>query len=160
MGVTIDTLQIEIQSGSTNAAQGIDALATSLGNLKKNGSFKTVSNNLNNLSNALKGLQNVHQASNALRTLANSVEKLKGVGSVASLSNSLKKLPDALKSISNINLDKVAPRLQEVAEAVQPLSSIKSGGLGSMVRAMKDLDKVTDSLSDDAISAFAEKVAR
>lgn len=158
MGVTIDSIQIEIESSSTNAAKGIEALAKSLEGLKKNGSFKTVSNNLNNLSAALKSLPNVHQASNALRTLANSIEKLKGVGTVSSLSNSLKKLPEALKSISNIDLDKVAPQLQKVAETVAPLSAIKAGGLGTMVNAMKNLGKVTESLDDETIANFAKKV--
>ena len=67
--VTIDSIQIEIESNSTNASKGLDALAGSLEKLKKNGSFKTVSTNLNNLSAALKNLPNVHSASNALRTL-------------------------------------------------------------------------------------------
>ena len=113
--VTIDSIQIEIESNSTNASKGLDALAGSLEKLKKNGSFKTVSTNLNNLSVALKNLPNVHSASNALRTLANSIEKLKGVGSVSSLTTSLSKLPAALKSVSGINLDKVAPQIQKVA---------------------------------------------
>lgn len=158
MGVTIDSLQIEIQSSSTDAAKGIDALAKSLGELKKNGSFKTVSNNLNNLSDALHKLPNVHGASNALRTLGNSIEKLKSVGSVASLTNSLKKLPEALKAVSNINLDKVAPQLQKVADVVAPLSAIKAGGLSTMVNAMKKLGDVTKSLDDDTINAFAKKI--
>ncbi len=159
MGVTIDSISIEIESSSTDAAKGIDALAKSLEGLKKNGSFKTVSNNLNNLSSALKSLPNVHQASNALRTLANSIEKLKGVGSVASLSNSLKKLPEALKAVSNINLEKIAPQLQRVAEVVAPLSAIKAGGLNTMINSLKKLGDVTTSLDKDTIDAFAEKVA-
>lgn len=165
MGVTIDSLQIEIQSSSANAAQGIDALATSLEKLKKNGAFKTVSTNLDRLSLSLKGLQNVYQASNSLRNLANSIEKLKGVGTVASLANSLKKLPEALKSISNIDLDRVAPQLQKLAETVAPLSAIKAGGLGTMVNAMKNLGKldfgeITKNLEGDAINDFIAKVAK
>lgn len=158
MGVTIDNLQIEIQSSSTDAAKGIDALAKSLEGLKKNGSFKTVSNNLNNLSAALNNLPNVHSASNALRTLANSIEKLKGVGSVSSIANSLKNLPVALKSLNTLNLDGVKTKLEGVADAVSPLSSIKAGGLGTMVNALKNLDKVTESLDDTTIGKFAEKV--
>ena len=158
MGVTIDSLQIEIQSSSTNAAKGIDALAKSLEGLKKNGAFKAVSTNLNNLSTALNNLPNVHQASNSLRTLANSIEKLKEVGSVASLANSLKKLPEALKAVSHIDLDKTKAQLEGVARAVSPLSAIKAGGLGTMVNAMKNLGKVTESLDDETISRFAEKV--
>ena len=156
--VTIDSIQIEIQSNSTNAAKGLDALAGSLEKLKQNGSFKTVSNNLNNLSGALKNLPNVHSASNALRTLANSIEKLKSVGSVSSLTTSLSKLPTALKSVSDINLDRVAPQIQKLADTVAPLSNIKAGGLSTMVNSMKRLGEVTESLDDDTIARFAEKV--
>ena len=50
MGEVIsDSIQIEIESNSTNASKSLDALAGSLEKLKKNGSFKTVSTNLNNL---------------------------------------------------------------------------------------------------------------
>ena len=156
--VTIDSIQIEIESNSTNASKGLDALAGSLEKLKKNGSFKTVATNLNNLSTALKNLPNVHSASNALRTLANSIEKLKGVGSVSSLTNSLNKLPAALKSVSGINLDRVAPQIQKVADTVAPLSNIKAGGLNTMVNSMKKLGEVTESLDDETIARFADKV--
>lgn len=158
MSTTIDSLQIEIQSSSTNAAKGIDALAKSLEGLKKNGSFKTVSTNLNNLSSALNKLPNVHSASNALRTLANSIEKLNGVGTVSGLSNSLAKLPTALKALGNVSVEKLAPQIQKVADAVAPLSSVKAGGLGTMVNAMKNLGKVADSLDDETIGRFADKV--
>lgn len=163
MGVTIDSIQIEVQSSSTNAAKGIDSLAKSLEGLKKNGSFKTVSNNLNNLSAALKDLPNVHQASNALRTLANSIEKLKGVGSVSGLANSLKKLPQALKDMGDIETDGLKTKLTDIANAISPLSSIKAGGLGTMVNAMKNLEKlnfadITQNLKGEAVKEFIEKV--
>lgn len=44
--VTIDSIQIEIESNSTNAVRGLDALAGSLEKLKKNGSLSTIVNNL------------------------------------------------------------------------------------------------------------------
>jgi hypothetical protein len=159
VGVTIDSIQIEIESNSEGAARGIDALAKSLEGLKKNGSFKTVSNNLNNLSTALNNLPNVHRASNALRTLANSIEKLKGVGSVTGLANSLKKLPEGLVAIGKINLDTVAPKIQKIAEAVAPLSAVKAGGLNTMMNSLKKLGEVTKSLDEGTIAKFTEKVA-
>ena len=160
MGVTIDTISIEIESSSIGAAKGIDSLAKSLEGLKKNGSFKTVSTNLNNLSTALRGLPNVYQASNSLRTLANSIEKLKGVGSVAGLANSLKKLPEALKGIGKIDLDAVAPQIEKVVAAVAPLSAVKAGGLNTMMNSLKKLGEITKSLDDDTINAFANKIAQ
>lgn len=158
MSTTIDSLQIEIKSSSTNAASGIDSLAASLEKLKKNGSFKTVSTNLKHLSDSLNGLPNVHSASNSLRALANSIEKLKGVGSISSISNSLSKLPSALKSLSGIDLSKTKTQLEGVADAVSPLSSIKAGGLSTIVNAMKNLGKVTESLDDETIEKFTQKV--
>lgn len=159
MPTTIDSLQIEIQTSSASAASGIDALATSLAGLKKSGTITTVVKNLNKLNESLAGLTGVHQASNALRTLANSIERLKEVGSVASIANSLQKLPQALQALGNIDIDRVAPQIQAIVAAVSPLSSVKAGGFGTMVNAMKNLAKVTESLDDATITAFAAKIS-
>jgi hypothetical protein len=142
------------------AAQGIDALATSLEKLKKNGAFKTVVNNLNNLSSALKNLPNVHQSSNALRTLANSIEKLAGVKSISSVSNSLKKIPDALKSLEKIDFESTGMRIAKIVSALSPLGDMKAGGFGSMVNGLAKIKKVTDGLDEATISEFAKKVSR
>ena len=158
MSTTIDNLQIEIKSSSVDAASGIDALAHSLGNLKKSGTISTAVKNLNNLSASLRNLPNVHGSSNALRTLANSVEKLKSVGSISTLTNSLNKLPQALNALKNVNLTGVSQQVGGVVAALAPLASVKAGGLGTTVNALKNLGKVTESLDDDTISAFAKKI--
>lgn len=157
---TIDSLQIEIKSNSTNAAAGIDALAVSLEKLKKNGSFKTVSTNLNHLSQSLNNLSNVYGASNSLRTLANSIEKLKGVGTVSSLANSLKKLPEALNSLGTIDFGKAEENIRGVVDAVYPLTQVKNSGFSSMVNSMAKLKKVTESLDTETLDRFAEKVKK
>ena len=158
--VQIDSLQIEILTKSTNAAKGIDDFATSLGKLKSNGSFKTVSTNLNHLSEALNKLPNVHGASNSLRTLANSIEKLKGVGTVSSLVNSLNKLPGALKSLDSINLGNAESNVRGLVDAISPLTQVKNSGFSSMVNSMAKLKSVTESLDTATLDKFAEKVKR
>lgn len=158
MGVTIDQIQVEIQSSSNNAAQGITDLSAALKELKKNGAIGTATKNLQKLSDSLRGFSSAYQASNSLRNLANSMEKLKSVGSVSRITNSLAKLPAAFKALESVNIARVAPQIQEIASAVTPLSSIKSGGLSSMVNAMSKLGKVTEALDDDTIAAFAKKV--
>lgn len=160
MGVTIDSIQIEIQSGSTNATQGIDALATSLERLKKSGTLTTVIKNLNGLSVALKGFSDASKSSTSLRTLAGAIERLKSVGSVTSIANSLTKLQAGLKSIESVNMDNVAPQIQRIANAVIPLSTVNTRGFNSMINSLSKLEKVTASLDDDKIAAFAEKVKR
>lgn len=158
MGVTIDQIQVEIQSSSNNAAQGITDLSSALKELKKNGTIGTATKNLQKLSDSLKGFSSAYQASNSLRTLANSMEKLKSVGSVASIANSLAKLPAAFKGLESINIGRIAPQIKDIVSAMEPLSTMKAGGLNSMVNAMSKLGKVTESLDDDTIAAFAKKV--
>lgn len=160
MPTTIDSLQIEIQSNSTNAAQAIDGLAISLGNLKRNGTVSTAIKNLGSLSDKLSSFTDAANASRAIGKLSGAMERLKNVGSVASVGNSLTKLSDAIGSIGNVNLDGVDEKVKNITDAVSPLSNIKAGGLGTMVNALGKIGDVTASLDDSKISAFAERVSK
>ena len=161
MSTTIDSLQIEIQSNSTGAAQGIEALAKSLGKLKDNGKFSTAVKNLNNLSAALSGMTAVTSKAHELRTLADSVEKLSKAGSLAKVIGYLDKLPGALKGLSGLNIDNsLGEKLEKLAQAAQPLSSIKSAGLGTMVNSLAKIGKVTKGLDDTTIANFADRVKK
>ncbi len=161
MSTTIDSLQLEIQSRSTNAATSIDKLAASLGKLKENGGFRTAVNNLERLSKALDNVPNTHKQSTALRTLAGALEKLKGVGSLSRLNSSLETLPTALAALDKVNVD--STKVTALVDALTPLSTLKHSGFSSMVNAMDKLDKVTGKLGADdgkLIDEFAEKVKR
>ena len=103
MATTIDTLQIQIESSSANAAQGIRELGEALGELKKNGSFTTAINNLNKLRDSLRLFNNIPSNASKVMSLSKSLESLKNVGSVTSIGNSLSKLTDTLKS-AGINI--------------------------------------------------------
>lgn len=158
MGVTIDQLQIEIQSNSTNATQGIDELAVSLANLKKNGKITTVVKNLNNLSKAIGSLPDVYRTSSQLQSLAHTIEALKSVGTVAALANSLTKLTPALRSLETVNLGRLETQARELSDALSPLMQLKGSGFASMVNAMAKIEKVTESLDSAKIKAFADKM--
>ena len=160
MSTTIDSLQIEIQSSSTNASQGIRDLAKSLGELKTNGTVTTAIKNLNNLSGALRNFTDASNATRSVGKLVGALQQLKAVGSVASIGNSLTKLAGALKTLDGMNLDGVGPKILQIVDAVAPLSSLKAGGLSSMVTAMSKIGKVTADLDDDKIAAFAERIEK
>jgi len=160
MSTTIDSLQIEIQSSSTNASQGIKDLAGALEQLKKNGTINVAIKNLQSLSTELRGFGDASHASRSIGKLAGSLERLKGIGSVKPIANSITKLGEALRGMDNINIDNVAPKLARIAEAVKPLSAVKSGGIGTMVNGLAKLDKVTQSLDDTTIARFAERVQK
>lgn len=158
MPTVIDSIQIEIQSGSTNAASGIDSLAKSLEKLKNSGKITTVVKNLHSLSDSLKGFTDASGSASSLHKLANAIERLKGIGSIASITNNLTKLPGALKSIQSVDMGRVAPQLQDIADAARPLTEIKTSGLNGMVNALSKIGKVTADLDKDKIAAFAAKV--
>ena len=160
MPTTIDSLQIEIQSSSTNASQGIRDLAKSLGELKTNGTVNVAIKNLNNLSSALKNFTDASNATRSVGKLVGSLSRLKEGGSVTSIGNGLTKLSSSLKSLEKVNVDDVAPQIQRIADAVAPLSAVKGGGLTSMVNAMSKIGKVTKDLDDAKINAFAERIQK
>lgn len=160
MPTVIDSLQIEIQSGSSNAAKEIDALAGSLDKLKKYSKLTTVTKNLQNLSAAVKGFHNASGAASSLVKLAEGIERLRGVKSIASITNNLTKLPAALKGIESINIGRAEEQLRGIASAVGPLTEIKTGGFASMVNGLSKIEKVTKELDDEKINAFAERVKK
>ena len=158
---TIDRLSIEITSNSTGAAQGIDALAESLGKLKTNGSVGVAVKNLNNLSDALRKLTPVTSNANKLSALADSITKLSSAGSLTKVVNQLNKLPGAMKGLSGLNIDNgLGAKMERLAQATVPLSNIKTGGLGTMVNALSKIGDVTAKLDDDTIGKFADRVKK
>lgn len=156
MATTIDTIQVEIQSSSVNAAKGIQELADALAELKTNGKITTAVNNLNNLRKALHAFANIPSNASKVLSLANSLEKLKTVGSVATVGNSLTKLAGSLKSLNTVTVDQ--GKIDGIANALSSLSNVKAGGINTMMNGLLKINKVTKELNDDAINAFAERV--
>lgn len=157
---SIDRLSIEITSNSTSAATSIDALAVSLGNLKQNGSVGVAVKNLNKLSSALRQFTNTSAVARTVGILAEAMGKMKEVGSIATIGNSVKKLGESLKTLDGVNVDDVAPKIRAIADAVQPLSEVRAGGLNTMINGLSKLDAVTDKLDDGTITRFAQRIEK
>lgn len=166
MSTTIDSLQIEIQSSSANAAQGIQALATSLGNLRDNGKITTAVNNLNKLRNALHSFANVPSSASKIASLASSLERLREVGSVANAASGLGKLSENMAKLGNIDYSSItrvaesSGLFQRVASSLSQLSNVKSGGLGTMIRSLSQIGQVTNSLDDATIARFTDRIRK
>jgi hypothetical protein len=160
MPTTIDSLQIQIESNSSGAAKAIDALAESLGRLKENGTIDVAVKNLKGLKNALVELNGVSSHAYKLRALAESMQKLAEVGSVRGLGGGISKLAASLKELESVKFDGLGEKFQSVVEAASHMSGFKAGGLPSMVNALAKIGKVTESLDDDKIAAFGDRVKR
>ena len=150
MPTVIDSLSIEIESNSTYAASGIDALATSLGKLKKNGSVSVAVKNLKNLSAALKSMTSAASNANKISSLADAMEKLKSVGStgvgVKRMAESLASLKEATKALDDETIRAFADRVELLSQKLTPLSAkmttIQAGFKAINTRARKAGDGV------------------
>ena len=150
MPTVIDSLSIEIESNSTYAASGIDALATSLGKLKKNGSVSVAVKNLKNLSAALKSMTSAASNANKISSLADAMEKLKSVGStgvgVKRMAESLSSLKEATNALDDETIGAFADRVELLSQKLTPLSAkmttIQAGFKAINTRARKAGDGV------------------
>lgn len=121
---TIDRLSIEITSNSTDAAQGIDALATSLGKLKSNGSVGVACRNLERLSESLKKLDSL------------SIKKVAIQNNFNTLGTSARSAGDGVKSFgkkvntTTLNLASMITVIQGVKAAIMPMVRLFSKAIG------------------------------
>ena len=180
----IDSLEIKIQSNSTQAVDGIEKLATALGNLKTNGNIDTAVANMERLADSLAKLKSVGSVGTVVKNLdrlvdglgkldrvsgdatklsglTDAMRELSGVGSINRAVNQIAKLPGALNGLSDVNVDSnLGTKLNSIAQAMRPLSQVKSGGLGTMVNALGRIADVTNKLDDTAITNFANRVSK
>ena len=130
MAVDIDSLQIEIEATSSDAASKIEQLATALTNLKsaaKGGAgLTTTTKQLQALSNAAKLIngtnlnsQKIQQFASAMNSLS-TIQKASGLNSTI---NALKKLPDISTALDKADLGKFAQKMNQVASAMRPLAT-------------------------------------
>lgn len=128
MAVDIDSLQIEIEATSSDAAKRVQDLADALQNLKsvaKGGAgLTTVSKQLQALASAAASLNNtgigkLKEIAPALNSLS-SIQKSSGLNSTI---NVLKKLPEISASLKKVDLGKFADQMNQVAAAVRPLAT-------------------------------------
>lgn len=128
MAVNIDSLQIEIEATSSEAAKRVQDLADALTNLKaaaKGGAgLTTVSKQLQALASAAASLNNtgigkLKELAPALNSLS-SIQKSSGLNSTI---NALKKLPEVSASLKEADLVEFATQMNQVASAVRPLAT-------------------------------------
>lgn len=128
MAVNIDSLQIEIEATSSEAAKRVQDLADALTNLKaaaKGGAgLTTVSKQLQALASAAASLNNtgigkLKELAPTLNSLS-SIQKSSGLNSTI---NALKKLPEISASLKEADLGEFATQMNQVASAVRPLAT-------------------------------------
>lgn len=156
--ITVESLQLEIQTPSTQAEKSIDSLADTLGKLKnatKNLGLNGVAKQVSTLNTALNGVSSdnadkLNKLAQGLQTLSQ-CGKLKlspavatqivSIGNAAQTLNNtdfsaLNALSSALTPLANIgkaNLNSFISQLTRLPQAVQALNSVDVGGMSSKI---------------------------
>ena len=149
MPTTIESLELEVQSSSTSASKGIDALSASLSKLKnavKGGvGLTSVANQVRNLNTALQSVDG--SSIDKIDKLVNSLSKLKNLGSVkisSSIGNQLKNIGSAASSLNGADFSGIG----KLSSAIQPLSAIgKASGLQSTITQLQKLPQLAQTLN-------------
>ena len=140
MSTTIEQLELEVQSNSTSAVGGIDALSESLRRLKaatapvsKGGvGLGALSNSLRKFSQSVSGLTGLTLAREQVQGLVDALKPLESVqkSGFGSLANGLDKLvklapqiDTVTESLRKTDLDSFAEQCNRVATAITPLAT-------------------------------------
>lgn len=165
MAVDIDSLQIEIEATSNDAASKIDQLATALTNLKsaaKGGAgLTTTTKQLQALSNAAKLINGTNLDSKKIQQFASAMNSLSAIQKASGLSstiNALKKLPEISTALNKADLGKFAQQMNQVASAMRPLATemqkVANGFSAFPIRIQKIIQ------SNSALTASNNKTAK
>lgn len=159
MSTTIEQLELEVQSSSTSAVAGIDALSASLSKLKnavRGGvGLTSVANQVRNLDTALKSMDS--SGADKIDKLASSLEKLKGLGSLkisSSIGNQLQNIGSAAASLTGVDFS----AMEKLGTALQPLNNLNASGLKSIINALNKLPKLADTLDNMDMTKFTSQI--
>ena len=159
MPTTIEQLELEVQSSSTSAVAGIDALSASLSKLKnavRGGvGLTSVANQVRNLDTALKSMDS--SGADKIDKLASSLEKLKGLGSLkisSSIGNQLQNIGSAAASLTGVDFS----AMEKLGTALQPLNNLNASGLKSTINTLNKLPKLADTLDNMDMTKFTSQI--
>lgn len=159
MPTTIEQLELEVQSSSTSAVAGIDALSASLSKLKnavRGGvGLTSVANQVRNLDTALKSMDS--SGADKIDKLASSLEKLKGLGSLkisSSIGNQLQNIGSAAASLTGVDFS----AMEKLGTALQPLNNLNASGLKSTINALNKLPKLAGTLDNMDMTKFTSQI--
>lgn len=188
MAITIDELEIQIESQATNATRGIDALAASLQKLETAvGGSSTLAPNLTNIANALRNFNSVGKINlsphikqlERLNTLVPTLggtqatqlsQNLVGISgaistfsaipkvSLTPIANGISSLNAATSVMDSARLQEFSMQIRGIADGLSHLNNVGKTNIGSVVNALKKIPEITAALNPEVIAVFSAKV--
>lgn len=161
MSATIESLELEIQSNATSAVGGTEALASSLEKLRnatKGGAgLTTVSKQITTLGSALNGIgaANIERL-NRLTQGLNGLSSVSRVKLSSSIGNQITNIGGAIQSLNGIDFG----ALSSLASALTPLSQLGKSNLGSFVAQLQRLPQAMEALSSVNFGTLGSQIAQ
>ena len=165
MSTTIDSLDIQIRSSAGSAANNIEALARSLGQLKSAANLTKITNQLGKLKTSLDGLRSVNSGLQNLEKFGRTLSKLNSISidssGLSKTINTLRKLPALAGELKSLDLNGLPEKMQSLGNALSGLSNIANPkGLTSSLNALKKIPEITNSLDTRTIDTFGDRIER
>lgn len=158
MAVDINSLQIEIEATSTDAATKIDALAASLVNLKaaaRGGAGLT--STINQINKLRQSLEQINTSSKTLNTLRNSMERMSQ--SAPAASRALSNVAKTVRS-SQVDYSNLAGDITEVSRQFAALPNSIQRSISAISRATNAMNKLgRSSNAPSSLEAFQTLLA-
>lgn len=158
MSTTVDQLVVEVQSNSTSAVSGIDALASSLGKLKtalRGGiGLASVSKNLTTMNTALTGISSNVGTLDRLASSLASLSSLGGLKLSSTIATQITNIGAATRSLNGTEFGAI----KSLTDALTPLQALGRSNLGSFVSQLKKLPEVMTALNSVDMGALAAKI--
>ena len=171
MSTTIEQLELEVQSNSTSAVSGIEALASSLGKLKnatKGGvGLTAVAKQLTTLNSALEKVSAANADTlNKLSSSLGSLASLKGVKLSPTISKRIVEIGDTMSQLEGKNYEKVISQIERLSNSLATLSVASQGisgkrinGIGNIARLANDTNALAKA-NDRASQSYARLAAK
>lgn len=143
MALTIDELEIKIETEASDASSGLDALERSLQKLNSAiGPSTGLASNLTSIATALKSFENVGKIK--LTSQINQMQKLGGLTSV----------------LGSAEAAQFAQNLRDIADGLSSIGGVGKTNLGTTINALGKIPDITNTLKPEILDEFADKVNR
>lgn len=161
MSTTVEQLEIEVESSSSSAVKGIDALSASLQRLKnatKGGiGLTSVTRQVNELATSLNGLDSTKISK--IERFAQALGKLKSVGSIkisSTIGNQLNNISKAVNGLDTTNFGS----LDKLSKGIGSLGDTNvAKGLRSTINALTKLPKLSETMNTIDWATFSAQMS-
>ena len=157
----LDKLVVQIESDSSSAVSGIDALATSLGKLKSATGgglgLSSVAKNIGTIKNSLSGIGKIGSDTQGLTKAILTLKQLGGIKVSASIPNQIKNIGTAL---STLNIGDGANKITELVSALKPLETLGKSSLSTTVNALNKLPEAMNKIDTKTLYGQVQSLTR